>query len=265
VFEHYDESTLREVLGDEYEQSRKEYEAISKADDSDLIRSRLDKADDTFDYAEADEALLSAHEKCVQWKADEDLGEYDISKAPDIWASDDQVPDWVLEALEDLIRTGDIIWEGGYERLPPGAQAEIERVLEDRMTQPQGWSLDSLLDDLKDFYPEHDDEYLLNILRNETSALLNTAREEAYELRDDSDEYVYDWIGPNDHRTTDTCLSIEERIEDEGGAVSMERLKEILLEEAIAHREAEGTPERVDDWQPHYSCRRTFTRRVQTI
>lgn len=255
--EAYDDEFL-ELIEQKREERRQRREASAEGE-------QAEKADDTFDYEDVDDALLEAHEKCVQWKADQKLSEYDISKAPGIWESQDQVPDWVMEALEDLIRSGSAIWHGGYERLPPSAEAEIERILEDRMTQPQGWSLDSLLNDLSEKYPEQEDEYLLNILRNETSSVLNHAREEAYEQRDDSDEYVFDWIGPNDWRTTDTCLAIEEEIEDRGGAVPMDELKEILYEKASEHSDAEGTPERAHDFQPHFQCRRTFTRRVQSI
>lgn len=261
-----------EEVAEMWRDIREEVESGSADAEGDESGVEVDQQDsfskrvpDAFDYEAVDEALLEAHEKAVQWKADQSLDEFDISKAPGIWESDDQVPDWVLEALEELIRTGDVVWEGGYERLPPSAEAEIERILEDRLTQPQGWSLDSLLNDLSDKYPEQDDDYLLNILRNETSALLNTAREEAYELREDAEEYLFRWIGPVDHRTTDTCLSIADRIEDEGGAVPMDRLKEILYEEAVAHADDEGTPGRVDDWMPHFQCRRTFVRRVESI
>jgi len=265
LFENYSEPTIREVLGEEYDRKRREYEAVRKGAESALNGSRLEKAHAPDDWLECDSALLEAHEKAVQWKADQPLDEYDISKAPGVWESSDQVPDWVIEALEELIRAGNVVWQGGYERLPPSAEARIQQILEDRLTQPQGFSLDSLLDDLKDAFPNQEDEYLLNILRNETSALLNTAREEAYELRDDADEYLFSWDGPVDHRTTDTCLAIEDRIEDEGGAVPMDQLKQILYEEALAHSDDEGTPERVDDWVPHHNCRRTFTRRVQSI
>lgn len=265
LFENYPEQVIREVLGPRYDEQRRLYESIREGSEDGVSKSRLDKAEGPDNYEKCDDALLRAHENCVQWKADRALDEYDISKAPKIWESGDQVPDWVIEALEELVRSGDVIWQGGYEKLPPGAEARIQQILEDRMTQPQGWSLDSLLGDLKDAYPEREDDYLLNILRNETSALLNTAREEAYELRDDHEDYKFDWIGPTDHRTTDTCLAIEDRIDDEGGSVSMERLKEILYEEAVAHADEEGTPERVDDWQPHYQCRRTFVRRVESI
>lgn len=222
--------------------------------------------DDTVDYVMADDVLERAHEAVVQWKADE--ADPDLSKAPPAWTSGDQVPEFVLDTLRDQIRSGDVVWQGGYDRLPPSAEVSVEQVLEERMTQPQGFSLQSLLKHLKEALGdvEVDDGYLVNILRNETSALLNTAREEAYEESERADEeFEYDWVGPTDWRTTDTCLSIEERIEDRGGSVPMEDLKQILYEEAVAHADAEGTPERVDDWQPHYQCRRTFTRRVKSM
>ena len=223
-----------------------------------------EKSED-FRYEAVDDALLEAHENVVQWKADE--YEPDLTKAPRVWGSSEQVPDFVLDTLRDKIRSGQVIWQGDYERLPPSAEVTVEQVLEERMTQPQGFSLQSLLSHLQEALgdTEVEDGYLLNILRNETSALLNTAREEAYEESEEADEeFVYDWVGPTDHRTTDTCLAIEERIEGEGGAVTMPRLKEILLEEATAHADEEGTPERVDDWMPHWQCRRTFVRRVQS-
>lgn len=219
-------------------------------------------APDGIDYEKVDDALLRAHEKAVEWKVGERAEDIDLDKAPGIWGSQSEVPDWVLNSLESLIDSGNVVWSGGYSRLPPSAEAEVKRILEDRMTQPQGWSLSSLLDDLKDHYPNKSDDYLLNILRNETSAVLNTAREQAYVERDDDREYEYEWIGPTDHRTTDTCLEIAETVESEGGSVTLDRLKEILYEKAVEHSDREGTPERVDDWQPHYQCRRTFTRVV---
>lgn len=261
----------KDVFGEDWEPDNPEYYDFLKEPDvfevegtAKAVTNPFDEID--YDYEEIDDLLEEAHEKSVQWGVTEENP--DLSKAPGIWSSDDEVPEFVLEALEHLIEEGDVVWTGGYARLPPSAEATIIETLEDVMTQPQGWSLGSLLDALRDNLGDIDaadveDDYLLNILRNETSAVLNTAREEAYEGRPDSEEYEYDWIGPNDHRTTDTCLSIEGRIEDEGGAVSMERLKEILYEEALVHADEEGTPERADDWVPHHNCRRTFVRRVR--
>lgn len=262
----YDAQEHYERLVAEFEEKGWDPSVLEPPDDGEGAAGETEKAYRglTLDeYEKADDALLEAHEKLVQWNADKDLSEYDLSKAPGVWESQDDVPEFVLDTLERLIVSGGIVWQGGYERLPPGAEAVVMGVLEDKLTQPQGWSLSSLRDDLKDHYPEHEDEYLLNILRNETSAVLNTAREEAFEESEGpGEEFEYDWVGPTDHRTTDTCLAIEDRIEDHGGSVPMPLLKEILYEEALAHADNEGTPERVDQWQPHWQCRRTFVRRV---
>lgn len=252
----------RAVFGEDWEPSGPAQEALVEGSDTE----KLYKADD-WDFERVDDLLQEAHEKTVQWGVTEDSP--DLSKAPGVWESQDQVPDFVLDALKNLIRAGGVVWSGGYEHLPPSAEATLKGVLEDKMTQPQGWSLQSLLGDLKDALGDVDveDEYLLNILRNETSAVLNTAREEAYEESEGrrDEEYVYDWLGPQDHRTTPTCIAIKEEVEDRGGAVPMDELKQILYEKALQHADAEGTPERVDDWQPHYQCRHTMTRKVQSL
>jgi len=226
--------------------------------------ARTERSDeDSFDYERVDKALLDAHKKAVQWGAGVDQERVDFEKSPGIWTNSDQVPEYVREAVKRLIEEEDIVYSS-YEKLPQGAQQDIADILEEQMTQPQGWSLESLIDALTDRF-DVSTTYAANVMRNESAAILNTAREEAYEEREDSDEYVYDWIGPLDHRTTDTCRAIENEIDSRGGAVPMDTLKDILREKAREHSDAEGTPGRVDDWQPHYQCRRTFVRRVQTI
>lgn len=248
----------KEVEGEDWEpENPEDYEGV------DLSKMALPLGD--FDYEACDDALFEAHEKSVQWGVNEDNP--DLSKSPGIWTSDDQVPDAVLDVIETMIDTGRVVWQGGYASLPPGAEAKVIEILEDQLTDPSGWSLGSLIDALIDFYPDVEEDEVATIFRNETSALLNQSRERLYELRDDSEEYVYDWIGPTDHRTTEICRGIEEEIEDRGGAVPLDDLKEILRTFALAYEGGSegGTPDRVDAWQPHYQCRRTFVRRVQSI
>ena len=246
MYENYSEETLRTVLGDEF-------------DESEFAKAEL-RGD--FDYEECDDALFEAHEKSVMWQADRDPSDVDLSKAPGIWTSDDRVPDEVQDILEAQIRGGQITW-GQYETLPPGGEAKVAEILERQLTQPQGWSLESLIRELREFYDTVTEAEAANIFRNETSSVLNVAREELYEMRDDAETYVYDWVGPTDHRATEICRSIEDVIESRGGAVPLPELKEILRTSALAHES--GTPERVDQWNPHFQCRRTFVRRVQTI
>lgn len=259
----YSNPELAETYEQYLDEGMSKAEAWEQAKEDHGMTEGSDKSKaESFDYEEVDDALYDAFRKSVMWGVDENNP--DLSKAPGIWTSDDQVPDYVLEKLREIIEEEDLIWDS-YARLPPSAQRKIEDILEENLTQPQGWSLQSLVDDMEEEFPEADTEYLMEVARNETSAVLNNAREEAYEEREDSESYVYSWVGPVDHRTTDTCLSIAERIEDRGGAVPMDDLKEILLEEARAHSDAEGTPGRAEDFVPHWNCRRTMVRRVQSL
>ena len=246
----------KEVFGEDWEPDVPEY-----YEDVDIAKS------DDFDYEAVDDALFEAHEKCVQWKAHEENP--DLSKSPGIWTSRDQVPDYVQEVLEEILEQGDVIWSD-YAHLPPGAQAAIQEELTEAMTQPQGWSLGSIVDRMEDRFPEDVARgYLTEIARNETGVVLNRARERAYEDAERPDEeFVYDWVGPTDHRTTPLCEEMENWIEANGGAVPLPDLKDKLEELARKYANdpaAGGTPDRARDFSPHYNCRRTFVRRVQAF
>jgi hypothetical protein len=94
------------------------------------------------------------------------------------------------------------------------------------------------------------------IARQEVAAVLNKARAIAYQARPDSDQFVFGWVGPDDMDTTEICDSVKEAIEDEGGAVTLKKLQEILRREARQYEY--GTPERIDEFVPHYQCRHTL-------
>lgn len=198
------------------------------------------------------------HKNLVEWDGD------DLSKAPPAWASEEDIPEFVKDVIHRVIGMG-VTWDKfeGYSR--QAAQA-IRNSLEDNLTQPQGWSIESLVNDLQEMYSGLSDEKATNIARTETSAILNTARAEAYEERGDDVDYHYYWQGPNDHRTTKVCEEIKEEIESRGGNVTMDTLQTILMDKAKKYegtREG-GTPERVDEWTPHYQCRHTFIRDVKS-
>jgi hypothetical protein len=211
-------------------------------------------------YPEIDDCLLDAFEKTVQWGVTEDSP--DFSKTPRVWENDGEVPEYAREAVKQALKSN-VVWSG-YDELPPSAQAYVMEVLREAMVEEGGWTLEELIDRIVERY-DVPESYAANVMRNESAAVLNEAREQVYEERADSDKYVYDWIGPNDHRTTDTCLEIEEEIEDRGGAVPMDVLKDILYAKAREHSDEEGTPGRARNFQPHFQCRRTFVRRVQSI
>lgn len=203
--------------------------------------------------------MLAMHERLVWWNGD------DLSKAPPAWPSDDEVPEFVKEAILSVIDDG-AMWDefAGYSSQ---AAAAIHNSLEEKVTQPQGWSIGSIVDDLLELYSGLGKERALTIARTEVGAIMNRARQEAYEQRDDSDDYVYYWQGPGDHRTTDVCKEIKEEVDARGGHVPLEELRSILRTKARKYENTAqgGTPERVSEWVPHYQCRHTFIRDVRHI
>ena len=99
------------------------------------------------------------------------------------------------------------------------------------------------------------------IVRTEESSITNNLRLQRYQERDPFNEFLYDWVGADDNRTTDICNSIKTRINREGTGkgVPLKRLQVIVEEESIR-----GNP---PSWKyrslvPHINCRHSITRVV---
>lgn len=208
-------------------------------------------------YPEVDDALFQMQERLVWWSGE------DLSKAPPVWDSDDDVPQMVIDLIHSVV-DGSVVWNdfAGYSQQ---AAEAVQNSLEENLAQPQGWSIESLVRDLRDMYSGMAVEQALNIARTETAAILNSAREDAYKEREDADEYVYYWQGPTDHRTTAVCREIKQEVERRGGNVPLPELRNILRAKAQKYENTAegGTPERVDEFVPHYQCRHTFIRDVK--
>lgn len=207
-------------------------------------------------YEELDDMLHLAHKNVVQWEPAE--GD-DLSKAPEMWRGEDYVPEFVKELISFVLEQRDVIWDD-VEGLPQDAGLRIKDILEDKLTQPQGWSIDSLTEAFEEEL-RVDENKARDIARQESGAVLNSSREVAYDSTDVDDDFVFYWSGTNDSRTTDLCHDIKQEIEDRGGAVPKDELKSIL--EKYAKQYDYGTPNRVKDFLPHFKCRHTFVRDVQ--
>lgn len=218
------------------------------------LNKALEKNEMSLD--ELDNALHLAHKNVVQWEPAE--GE-DLSKAPNMWRGDDNVPDFVKELISFVLDTRDVIWDD-VKGLPHDAGLRIKEILEENLTQPQGWSIDSLTEDFEEELRIEEDK-ARDIARQESGAVLNTTREVSYEATEADDEFVFYWSGADDSRTTEMCEEIKSEIESRGGAVPMDELKSIL--DTVSRKYEYGTPERVDDWIPHWKCRHTLVRDVQ--
>lgn len=211
------------------------------------------------------EATMDAVEKSTWWVKTEYRAGEELSKAPGIWRGDDRVPEYVREFIREVIDSTRWDW-AQFESLDGESSRRLQEMLEEKLTQPQGWSIDSIAEDIEDEF-DVDQETSVGLASDTTHNVLNTAREEAYDEMEGSEDFVYDWIGPSDHRTTKVCREIKEEIEDRGGSVSKPTLESILRSKAQKYEDTRegGTPGRVDMWEPHYQCRHVMVRRVQSI
>lgn len=130
---------------------------------------------------------------------------------------------------------------------------QVRLTMIDSMTQPQGWSINSVVKNLKKVLPEDAQKNLRMIVRTETQSIKNVARKLEYGDRDPEGVFKFQWIGPADKRTTDTCKNITRRASK---GVSMKELQKIINEEA----KKEGFDPR--PMLPHINCRHTLRRVV---
>lgn len=147
------------------------------------------------------------------------------TKAEPFWDDEDSVPEYVRDAIEAVIDSGEAIFDG-IESLTAGQEADLEDFFREKLTQPEGWSLDSLAEGLRDQF-DLDHEVADTIGRTESARVLNKTREEAYKQQGDVDDRLFRWTGPGDHRTTDACEWVKEQTD---GGVTLERMHDILEE-----------------------------------
>lgn len=174
------------------------------------------------------------------------------------WADSDDVPEFVQRWVDEVVELTDPLWGGDFDNIPHAAALTVHKEITDSLTQPQGWSINSIVGRLVDDFEWLDPDDARNIVRSEVAAVLNKAREVAYRAR--PDEVMVDWQGPSDSSTTIICQTIKEEIESRGGSVPIEELTEILREVAREYVDEGGTPERVEEYVPHYQCRHTMVK-----
>jgi hypothetical protein len=158
------------------------------------------------------------------------------------WTDGGAVPDYVRETISEAIDSGAV-----FDRFESVAdevgqrfrevREGIEDILEDNLTDPEGWSLDGVTDDLQEEFPSLSDGQAETVARSESASVLNTAREEGYEQRDDSHEYYYKWVGPDDSRTTVACERMKERTNPDFGGTPLQMNDLVRMEREIQNEE----------------------------
>ncbi len=172
-----------------------------------------------------DDLLLEAHKQQI-WPESLEA----IEKAT--WSGDEVVPEYVKDHIREAINAGNAVFQA-IESIPEQAQQKLEGLLEENLTQDQGWSLNSIVEDMQDAFPGVDKEDLEVVARTETSSVLNEARERGYESFEGSADDRFYWQGPSDARTTEACEELKERTNPQygGDPVSMNEL--VRMEEDV--------------------------------
>lgn len=228
--------------------------------DDESIRRQLDQVpttvkpgDESFttgDVDAIDKYLFDAHTKQI-WPDD-------ISKAPEMWSGDDGVPDFVKNWINTVVEQYDPFY-GTYKGVSGDDAKEITEEIRKSLTQPQGWSINSIVNRVLNVDENLEKKQAIGIVRMEVAAVLNKSREVAYRAEKKvGNVYLFDWVGPDTESTTPICEAIKEEIDARGGAVRLDILEAIMREKANEYDDKGGTPHRVSELVPHYGCRHTL-------
>jgi hypothetical protein len=184
----------------------------------------------------------------------------DLAKASRTWTGQQDVEANTRDYVDAVISQMDPL-HGDYKGVPHLAAQKVEEHIRASLTQHQGWSTNSVAKRLENEFSWMDSEQAENIARMEVAAVLNTAKSVMYKAAEPTDEvWEYKWVGPSDSETTALCEEVKSEISDRGGQVPLTVMKDILREEAREYANKGGTPERVEEYIPHYQCRHTLER-----
>jgi hypothetical protein len=202
------------------------------------------------DATELDDYLLSAFQSQIQ-PASLDA----IEKRA--WTESEEVPEYVTERIGDAIDAGAVFDD--IASIPARTVERLTDLLETNLTQPQGWSLDSVVEDMQDVWPGVSEDKLETVARTETASVLNEAREQGYEdLPGVEDEPRFYWQGPDDSRTTEACEELKDRTNPQYGGTPVRMPDLVRIEEDV---QAKYFPDlSFRRHCPHISCRHTFVR-----
>jgi hypothetical protein len=133
-------------------------------------------------------------------------------QAAPFWSHDEDVPENVKRHIRTAIAKTDLTMADG------ASASTLAPYFREKLTQRQGWSLDSLADGL---VHDHDFErdYAETVSRSGAARILTQAKLEAFaELEGDADqEILYYWRGPDDGETSAGCQWLKEQTNPEHG------------------------------------------------
>lgn len=170
-------------------------------------------------------------------------------------------PEFVLERIREAIMSGAMFSE--FDEIPSDRLMDLRQTFADALTEPEGFTLKSMTESLMDFEADLSRDEAERIARTESSAVLNSARETAYEEQGKADGLFY-WTGaePGDDRQTEACEWLIKKTNPFFGGTPrpMGELRD-MVEEAPTHDP--GMPDtmaRPESWVVHINERSTFAK-----
>jgi len=170
-----------------------------------------------------------------------------------------ETPEFVLERIKDAIRGGALFSE--FDDVDSDRLMEFREMFADAVGTDD-FTLDTITEEVMEF-ADMDRDTAERIARTESSAALNSAREDGYEERGEGDELFY-WTGaePGDDRQTAACRRLIERTNPFHGGepVPLEELRSLLTWAAEQDPDMDTSMVREDNWLIHIGERSTFAK-----
>jgi len=171
-----------------------------------------------------------------------------------------ETPEFVLERIREAIRGGAMFSE--FDEIPSDRLMDLRESFADALTEPDGFTLDSMTDSLMEFEDDLSRDDAERIARTESSAVLNSAREDGYQERGEAQDGLFYWTGadPGDDRQTDACeWLIEQTNPFHGGTpVGLDELRGMLGEAHTHDDDMDRDMSRPESWIVHINERSTF-------
>ena len=168
-------------------------------------------------------------------------------------------PEFVLERIREAIMGGALFSD--FEDIPSSELMDFRQTFADAVGT-DNFTLDSVTNAVMDF-GDIDRQRAERIARTETSAVLNSAREDGYQERGEDDALFY-WTGasPGDDRQTEACeWLIRQTNPFEGGTPRpMDELRGMLNEAWTHDDEMDTNMARPESWVVHINERSTFSK-----
>jgi len=168
-------------------------------------------------------------------------------------------PEFVLERIREAIMSGAMFSD--FEGIDDGRLMDFRQTFADELGT-DNFTLDSITGAVMEFEGDLSRDAAERIARTESSAVLNSARREAYQEQGETDDGLFYWTGATlgDSRQTEACAWLISKSNPfEGGEpVPIDELEDMVAEAPTHDDEMDNNLARPDSFVVHPNERSTF-------